>query len=116
MQSEVISYVESLNRDINFDNDTFALDIIQEVGPKGSYLEKTHTCKHFRKELWFPSLLNRDIYDAWRDKGGKSMEKRCQARKEEILASHEPQPLDDDVLRDLNRIVQDAKKILQKSD
>ena len=116
MQSEVISYVESLNRDINFDNDTFALDIIQEVGPKGSYLEKTHTRKHFRKELWFPSLLNRDIYDTWRDKGSKNMEKRCQARKEEILASHEPQPLDDDVLRDLNRIVQDAKKILQKSD
>lgn len=115
MQSEVISYVESLNRNINFDDETFALNIIQDVGPKGSFLEKSHTRKHFRKELWFPSLLNRDIYDTWRDKGSKSMEKRCQERKEEILAFHEPQPLDDDVLRDLNRIVQDAKKVLQKS-
>ncbi len=112
MQSEMISYVESLNRDIIFDEDTFALDIIQEVEPKGSFLEKSHTRKHFRKELWFPSLLNRDIYDVWRDKGGKSMEKHCQERKEEILASHEPQPLDADVLRDLNKIVQDAKKVL----
>ena len=33
-----------------------------------------------------------------------------------LLASHEPQPLDDNILRDLNRIVQDAKKVLQKLD
>jgi len=116
MQSEVISYVESLNRDINFDDDTFALELIQEVGPKGTFLEKSHTRKHFRKGLWFPSLLNREVYDVWRDKGGKGMEERCKERKEEILASYEPQPLDDDVLRDLNSIVQDAKKVLQKSD
>ncbi len=116
MQSEVISYVESLNRDIIFDDNTFGLNIIQEVGPKGSFLEKSHTRKHFRKELWFPSLLNRDVYDVWRDKGSKNMEKHCQERKEEILASHEPQPLDNDILRDLNKIVQDAKNILQKSE
>ncbi len=114
MQSEVISYIESLNRDIIFNDDTFASDIITEVGPKGSFLENSHTRTHFRKELWFPSLLNRDAYDVWRDKGSKSMEKYCQERKEEILASHEPQPLDNDIFRDLNEIVQNAQKELQK--
>ena len=42
------------------------------------------------------------------------MEKYCQKRKEEILASHKPQPLDNDILRDLNEIVQNAQKELQK--
>ena len=115
MQSEVISYVESLNREIVFDSETFGLDIIQEVGPKGSFLEKSHTRTHFKKELWFPSLLNRDIYDAWREKGAKSMESHCKERKQEILSSYKPQPLDNDILRDLNKIVQDAKKELQRT-
>ncbi|MFX1569715.1 MAG: trimethylamine methyltransferase family protein [Promethearchaeota archaeon] len=115
MQSEIISYVESLNRDITFDSETFGFDVIQEVGPKGSFLEKRHTRRHFRKELWFPSLLNRDIYDPWRKTGSKSMESLCKERKEEILASHEPQSLESEILRELNKIVQDAKKELQKS-
>jgi len=114
MQSEVISYVESLNRDIIFDSETFGLDIIQEVGPKGSFLEKSHTRKHFKKELWFPSLLNRDIYDHWREKGSKSMEAFCYERKEEILTSYESKPLDNDILKDLNNIVQEAKRELQR--
>ncbi len=115
MQSEVISYVESLNREIDFDDDTFALDIIKEVGPKGNFLDKLHTRNHFRKELWFPTLLDRDIYDNWRDKGSLTMENRCCERKEEILASYEPKSLESDILKDLELIVKNAKKELQIS-
>ncbi len=115
MQSEVISYVESLNREISFDEDTFAMDIIEDVNQKGTFLEKSHTRKHFKKELWFPTLLNRDFYDTWREKGSLSMEKRCQERKMEILTSYEPDPIEEDLLRDLNKIVESARNNLQKS-
>ena len=115
MQSEVISYVESLNREIYFDDDTFALDIIKEVGPKGNFLDNSHTRNHFRKELWFPTLLDRDFYDSWRDKGSLNMESRCCDRKEEILASYEPESLESDIQKDLELIVNNATKDLQKS-
>ncbi|MCK4778818.1 MAG: trimethylamine methyltransferase family protein [Candidatus Lokiarchaeota archaeon] len=115
MQSEVISYVESLNREIYFDDDTFAFDIIKEVGPMGNFLDKSHTRNHFRKELWFPTLLDRDFYDSWRDKGSLTMENRCCERKEEILASYEPKSLESDILKDLELIVKNATKELQKS-
>ena len=115
MQSEVISYVESLNREIYFDDDTFALDIIEEVGPKGSFLGKSHTRNHFRKELWFPTLLDRDFYDNWREKGSLTMKNRCFERKEEILASCESEPLESDILEDLNKLVKNAEKNLKKS-
>jgi trimethylamine--corrinoid protein Co-methyltransferase len=116
MQSEVISYVESLKREILFDEDTFALDVIQEVGPKGSFLENPHTRKHFKKELWFPTLLNREIYDTWKEKGGLTMEQMCLERKKEIIASYEPEQIEDDVLSDLNEVVQNAKTALKKSE
>jgi len=112
MQTEVISYVESLNRELNFNDDLFGLDVLNEVGPKGNFLDKAHTRKHFRKELWFPKLLDRDIYDHWREKGSLSMERRCYERKEEILSTYEPVPIENDIMLDLEKIVDDAKENL----
>lgn len=114
MQSEIISYLESANRTINFEDDLFATDLISEVGPKGTFLNKRHTAKNIRKELWFPSLLDRKNYDNWLKAGSTDMEKRCRDRKEELIAKHEPKPLDKDVKNDLERIFEDAKRNLSK--
>ena len=115
MQSEIISYVESINREIIFEEETFAIDIIEKVGPKGSFLDKQHTVEHFRNELWFPTLLDREYYDTWNNKGASSMEKRCRKRKEEILATHKPELLADDVTKELEEIVKKAQRNLTSS-
>ena len=114
MQSEIISYLESTNRLLNFDDDFFATDLISEVGPKGSFLNKHHTAKNIRKELWFPTLLDRENYDSWLKADSNDMEERCRNRKKELLATHEPTPLDDDVKSDLEKIIEDAKRNLSK--
>jgi len=114
MQSEIISYLESTNRLINFDDDKFATDLINEVGPKGTFLNKRHTAKNIRKELWFPTLLDRGNYDTWLKTDSMGMEERCRNRKEELLANHEPTPLDDDIKNDLEKIIEDAKRTLSK--
>jgi len=114
MQSEIISYLESTNRLSNFDDETFATDLINEVGPKGSFLNKRHTAKNIRKELWFPNLLDRDNYDNWLKADSSDMEMRCRTRKEELLANHEPTPLDNDVKSDLEKLIEDAKRKLSK--
>jgi trimethylamine--corrinoid protein Co-methyltransferase len=112
MQSEVISYVESVNREISFKDEDFALNVIEKVGPKGSFFDNSHTVKHFRKELWFPTILDREYFTSWEKKGRYSMEKRCRERKEEILTIHKPEPLEKDIYKDLELIVETAKKEL----
>ncbi|MBY9012950.1 MAG: trimethylamine methyltransferase family protein, partial [Candidatus Lokiarchaeota archaeon] len=87
---------------------------ISEVGPKGSFLSKRHTVRNIRKELWFPTLLDRDNYDNWLKSGSPDMEKRCRDRKEELLRKHEPIPLEDDVKNDLEKIIESAKRNLSK--
>ena len=114
MQSEIISYLESTNRLISFDDDIFATDLISEVGPKGTFLNKRHTAQNIRKELWFPTLLDRENYDSWLKADSTGMEERCRKRKEELLAKHEPTPLDDDIRNDLEKLIEDAKKNLSK--
>ena len=114
MQSEIISYVESVNRSINFTDETFAIELIEQTGPKGSFLHNQHTRKHFKKELWFPNLLDRRDYKLWQEKGGKTMEQRCRERKEEIIAKYEPNPIPRDTARELDEIVEIAKRDLTK--
>ena len=112
LQSEIIDFVENMNREIHFDDDTFALDVIADTGPSGSFINKPHTSKHFRKELWFPSLLDRESYENWVSKGAQTLEERCRKKKEEILLNHTPEILSNDLTKELNNIVDSAKKNL----
>ncbi len=115
MQSEIISFVENVNREIEFEVNDLAIDIIEKTGPKGSFIDKLHTRKHFRKELWFPTILDRDSYNSWLKKGAFDTKKRCRERKNEILANNEPEPLARDITRDLEKIVNSAKQNLASS-
>ena len=80
----------------------------------GTFIARMHTARHFRKELWFPELLDREYYQAWLDSGAASTEERCRQRKEEILQTRQPEPVDDDLARTLDEIVDDAEKALGK--
>lgn len=112
LQNEVISYIESTMREIDFSEEAFGFEVTEEAGPGGSFIDKIHTAEHFRKELWFPELLDRDYYEAWRESGAKSTEERCRARKEEILKTHEPEPLPHDLARTLDEITAAARRDL----
>jgi trimethylamine--corrinoid protein Co-methyltransferase len=116
MQDEVISFVESVMRQVDFSDDALALDEIEAVGPGGRFIDRHHTVQHFRKELWFPKLLDREYYDAWLDEGAMSTEERCRQRKEEILATHEPEPISEDLSRTLDEVVRASRRHLLKNE
>ena len=112
LQNEVISYIESVMRNIDFSDEAIGINIIEQVGPGGTYIDKMHTAEHFRKELWFPKLLDRDYYQAWLDNGATSMQQRCKAMKDDILENYQPKPIDSDILKALDEVVAAAKKNL----
>jgi len=111
-QNEVISFVESVMREIDFSDDALGLAEIEAVGPGGTFIDRPHTAAHFRKELWFPRLLDRDYYQAWLEGGGQSLEDRCRERKAQILADHQPEPIPADLERTLDEIVAAARREL----
>jgi trimethylamine--corrinoid protein Co-methyltransferase len=112
-QNEVIAYVESVQRAVEISDETLGLDVIEEVGPGGNFIDHPHTAGHFRHELWFPRLLDRDYYQAWMDAGARTMEERCREAKERLLATHEVEPLDAALDRALQGIVGAARKELE---
>ena len=111
-QDEVISFVESALRELDFSDEALGFDASLEAGPGGSFLPLMHTAQHFRRELWQPGVLDREYYEAWRGAGAPGTEQRCRERREELLATHEVQPLSEDFDRALGEIIAGAEREL----
>ncbi len=114
MQHEIIRYVESMMRQIDFSDDAIGISELADAGPGGTFIERMHTATHFRKELWFPQLLDRDYYQAWLDGGAATMQQRCKDVKEQILKGHEVEPVSKELQKALDEIVAGAQKELTK--
>lgn len=105
---EILGWLSHFVRGADTSDEAFALDLIEEIGPDGSFLDSEHTYEHFR-ERWYPSLFDRDNFDGWTASGGKSLAERAAARTETILAEHQPELLNDDLRQALGRIVAKAE-------
>lgn len=112
MQHEIVGFVERIMAGVEISDEAIGLDVIERVGPGGTFISEPHTAEHFRKELWFPKLLDRQYYQAWVDDGRRDMAARCRAMKERILATHRPEPLPDDVNREVERVLEKARRHL----
>lgn len=47
---EIIRYIKRINRDVTFNEESFALDLIDQVGHDGEFLTQEHTFRHCRTE------------------------------------------------------------------
>jgi trimethylamine--corrinoid protein Co-methyltransferase len=92
MNDEIIGLVRRILGGIEVSAETMALEVIDQVGPDGNFLEQDHTLQHFR-ENWYPTLLDRSSHAAWQKAGGLSYGQRANARVREILEGHRPEPL-----------------------
>jgi trimethylamine--corrinoid protein Co-methyltransferase len=104
---ELINYVKRFMTGLEINEETLALDVIDAVGPHGDFLSAKHTRSHF-KEDWYPTLFDRNNYDNWAAAGGKTLRQRARERVDEILESHEPEPLPRDLQQKIDAIVNRA--------
>jgi trimethylamine--corrinoid protein Co-methyltransferase len=96
--------LEAFMKETEINDDTLALDLIDEVGPGGQYLDHPHTLKYFR-ERWYPDLFERGNYNQWRGKGKKDLGQRANEKVDAILATHKPELLPEDMVKALGEIV-----------
>jgi trimethylamine--corrinoid protein Co-methyltransferase len=103
MDCEIFEIVRKMMSGIEVNEETLAFDVIKEVGPMGNYLTQKHTRQHMR-DLWVPQFMDRRPYDTWlQKKDGARDWARLKAR--ELLATHQPQPLDEKLSNELARMI-----------
>ncbi len=91
-------------RTFNVDEETLGFDAISKVGPGGNFLGLKHTLEHFQKEIWLKKgttiLPSTD---------GPLVE-RAKEKVKEILSTHAPPPLGDDIKKEINQILRQCEK------
>ncbi|MFC2029376.1 trimethylamine methyltransferase family protein [Chloroflexota bacterium] len=91
-----------------FDAADMALDVIANVGPRGHFLRQKHTRKHIR-DFHLPSLQREDAAGNPRNALELALEEF-----KRLNETHLPEPLTDDVLTELDRILAAAEREADK--
>ena len=101
---EIIDRVRRIMRGIPVNDETRALDVMEDVGPGGHYLEHDHTYERFKDEIWRPKLTDRLNWENWERAGSKAYRERVHERVIEILETETEPLLDEAMYKELHRI------------
>ncbi len=103
MDCEIFSIVVKMMEGIVVNDETLALDVVHAAGPGGNYLTQKHTLDNMR-EVFVPKYLDRRPYETWESDPDYAQNKARQKAKE-ILATHQPDPLDEKIIKEFDRII-----------
>ena len=101
---EIIDMVKRILRGIPVTDETKALDVMDQVGPGGHYLDHDHTYRRFRTEIWRPKMIDRQNWENWTAAGSKRYGERVRERVIEILETETEPLLDETMYKELRRI------------
>jgi len=106
--NDIIGSVKRMLNNIEVSEETLAIDLIDKVGPGGTFLNTRHTVDQFRERVWAPDIMERDSYDGWMDRGSKSIKEKATEKVKGILKNKKPNVLDEDKVKEINEIVDKA--------
>jgi len=106
---ELVGWTRAATAPVDLSDDAFALDLVDELGVDGSFLESDHTLANYRSR-WYPALFDRRTRGAWATAGGHALGARAADRADAILAAHAvPPPLPEAASAELREIVARAE-------
>ena len=107
MDNEFARMIKHAVMGVPVDDELLAVDDIAQVGPFGDFLSLDSTLKFMRGQSQ-PKLIDRRVREDWAAAGGTDLHQRATEEARRILATHEPEPLPEDVAREIRKIVDAA--------
>lgn len=113
LDHEIVGLAQRLTRGIEIRDQPIALDLIEAAIEEKDFLSLPHTAKWFRHEAYFPDkVIDRATLGEWEESGRLDSGMRAHARVEEILATHLPEPLAEELqLQLLEIMMKDAREL-----
>jgi trimethylamine--corrinoid protein Co-methyltransferase len=98
IDNEILGMAMRAVRGIEVNDDTLALDVIDQVGPGNHFLMEDHTLSYMRSEYYTPSdVFNRQSRHNWEQDGGQDARHRAKEIACRILQQHKVTPIDPEV-------------------
>jgi trimethylamine--corrinoid protein Co-methyltransferase len=98
--NEIVDMVKVSMGGIEINDETLPLDLIERIGPRGTYISEKHTLKHFRK-FWVPTIFDRSVV---KDENTKRCHDLLREKTIEIMKKHQPKPLSEDLVKELKKV------------
>jgi len=91
-----------------------ALEVIAEVGPRGTYLDHMHTAENFRKTLSISPLRKRQATKPEEIGGRSTLVENAYRQALKVLATHQPLPLLEEQQRQIAAVRASARERISK--
>lgn len=104
LDADLFEMIAQFAEGYEYDEEALAVEVIERVGPGGHFLGEAHTLDHMR-DFYYPAYFNRTTWEDWEATGKADPTVKAKEKIREILASHEPEPLPDDVDKEFRKIV-----------
>ncbi len=106
--AEMIDFVRHLFGEGVVSAENLSLDLFSEADQRPEFLTHPYTVQHFR-DAWYSSLFYRGGARLWQAGRDPDFEMRLNRRARQLIESHQPEPLPDEILAGLWGIVEAAQ-------
>ena len=108
LDNEVAQMVKHAVNGIPVNDETLAVDIIKEIGIGKDFLSHESTYHHMRS-ISAPKIFDRTMREDWERGNSRDIYKKATLKAREVLETHIPEPLHDDVQQNIRSIVAAAE-------
>jgi trimethylamine--corrinoid protein Co-methyltransferase len=109
IDNEIAAMVKRIVNGVSLDDELMGVDLIKKVGIGNNFLTQRHTLKHLETEQVQATIIDRRMRGAWKKRGSKSLIQSANQKAAELLETHEPKPLPEELIKELKRIVKSAE-------
>jgi len=116
LDDDVASMIGRFIEGVNVNEQTLALDVINEVGPiPGTFLTEEHTRKWWKDEQFIPKSTDDLTYAEWLEANKKDCIEYAKERMDKILEEFKPEPLKDSEEKAIEDILKKARKYYREN-
>lgn len=108
LDNEFARMIKHTIKGFRVDKEALAVDVIKEIGPAKDFLTHRHTLRHMRTQSQ-PELIDRKGIEDWKAAGGTDIYQKAAEKAKNILESHKPEPLPNDVSTNIRAIIAETE-------
>ena len=105
LDADLLQMVSTILEPVVVNDETFAIDTIESVGPGGHFFGTQHTQDRFRNAFYKPMLSDWRNYEAWQEAGSPQVPDKARQVVTQFLQAYEPPVMDGAVREQLDAFV-----------
>ena len=113
IDAELLGMMAKYVQGISLDEDHFAWDAYEEVGPGGHFLGAAHTMRHYDTAFYAHKVFTMSNYEQWELDGSQDTYQRANGIWKKLLAAYEAPALDEAIKEELTAFVAHRKEEIE---